>query len=142
MKSSNESSCLGCASRREFLDRLSGTLLAGTLFTEIGAAEASAGQSASERAYAIPAKDGVSIDKGAQVILLTPQGERLEDDSFLLLFNASVEGVVFVLPPRRFGRRWTLELSTYDPNAEASLFPPRGLVPVDARTIVVLRSVD
>ena len=79
---------------------------------------------------------------GREVRRLTPQGERLEDDSFLLLFNASVEGVVFVLPPRRFGRRWTLELSTYDPNAEASLFPPRGLVPVDARTIVVLRSVD
>jgi Rieske Fe-S protein len=70
MKSSNESSCLGCASRREFLDRLSGTLLVGTLFTEISAAEAAAGQSASERAYAIPAKDGVSIDKGAQVILV------------------------------------------------------------------------
>ena len=70
MKSSNESSCPGCASRREFMDRLSGTLLVGTLFTEIRAAEAAAGESGSERTYTIPTKDGVSIDKGAQVILV------------------------------------------------------------------------
>lgn len=70
MKFSDESSCLGCASRREFIDRLSGTLLIGTLFTEIRAAEAAAGQSGSERTYAIPPKDGVSIDKSAQVILV------------------------------------------------------------------------
>ena len=70
MKSSNKSACLGCASRREFIDRLSGTLLVGTLFTEIRAAEAAAGQSRSERAYAIPTQDGVSIDKSAQIILV------------------------------------------------------------------------
>ena len=70
MKSSNRSSCFGCGSRREFLDRLSGTLLVGTLFTEIRAAEAAPGQGASERTYAIPIKDGVSIDKSAQVILV------------------------------------------------------------------------
>ena len=66
MKNSDESSCLGCASRREFIERLSGTLLVGTLFTEICAA----GESGSERTYAIPTKDGVSIDKSAQVILV------------------------------------------------------------------------
>ena len=70
MKSSDESSCLGCASRREFIDRLSGTLLVGAVFTEIRASEASAGESGSERTYAIPTKDGVSIDKSAQVILV------------------------------------------------------------------------
>jgi Rieske Fe-S protein len=70
MNTSNESSCPGCSSRREFLDRLSGTLLVGTLLTEICAAKAAAGQNASERAYAIPAGDGVSIDKSAQVILV------------------------------------------------------------------------
>ncbi len=70
MKSLNKSSCLDCASRREFIDRLSGTLLVGTLLTEICAVEAAAGQSGSERTYSIPAKDGVSIDKSAQVILV------------------------------------------------------------------------
>jgi glycogen operon protein len=89
-------------------------------------------------------QDGLTLGvflNGHEVRRLTPQGERLEDDSFLLLFNANDEGVVFTLPPRRFGRRWTLELSTFDPDAEASLFPSRGLVPVDARSIVVLRGV-
>jgi Rieske Fe-S protein len=37
---------------------------------EIHAAAAAVGQSSSERAYTIPAKDGVSIDKSAQVILV------------------------------------------------------------------------
>jgi glycogen operon protein len=88
--------------------------------------------------------DGLTLGvflNGREVRRLTATGERLEDDSFLLLFNADAEGVVFVLPPRRFGRRWTLELSTFDPDAEASLFPSRGLVPVDSRSIVVLRGV-
>jgi isoamylase len=76
---------------------------------------------------------------GREVRRLTPTGERLEDDSFLLLFNASSEGVVFVLPPRRFGRRWLIELSTLDPDAAPSVFPARGLVPVDERSITVLR---
>jgi Rieske Fe-S protein len=70
MKFSNESSCLDCASRREFIERLSGAVFMGTLLTEVRAAEAAAGQSGSERSYAIPAKDGVSIDKSAQVILV------------------------------------------------------------------------
>jgi isoamylase len=78
---------------------------------------------------------------GKEVRRLTPTGQRREDDSFLLLFNAHQEAVVFVLPPRRFGRRWALELSTFEPDAEASVFPARGLVPVGERSIVVLRGV-
>ena len=38
--------------------------------TEIEPLAAAAGQAPAERTYAIPAKDGVSIDKGAQVILV------------------------------------------------------------------------
>jgi Rieske Fe-S protein len=38
--------------------------------TEVRAAEAAGGEGASERTYAIPTKDGVSIDKSAQVILV------------------------------------------------------------------------
>lgn len=79
MKASKTSTCNQCASRRTFLGSLSGALLAGTVLevsglpgpvTEIYAADAAPNQSASERAYAIPAKDGVSIDKSAQVILV------------------------------------------------------------------------
>jgi glycogen operon protein len=71
---------------------------------------------------------------------LTPNGEPVADDSFLLLFNAFWEPVVFTLPPPRFGRRWTLELTTADGEV-GEVFPARGLVPLDARSTVVLRRV-
>ncbi|HMH39412.1 MAG TPA: glycogen debranching protein GlgX, partial [Streptosporangiaceae bacterium] len=35
------------------------------------------------------------------------RGERVQDDSFLLLFNASEEDLRFVIPPRRYGPRWS-----------------------------------
>ena len=43
----------------------------------------------------------------------------IEDDSFLLLFNAHHEDRAFTLPRRRFGAQWALELSTADPTVEA-----------------------
>ena len=35
------------------------------------------------------------------------RGERVADDSFLLLFNASEEDLQFTVPSRRYGPRWT-----------------------------------
>ena len=52
-------------------------------------------------------------------------GNRVVDDSFLLLFNGSHDDVEFKLPPGRFGRRWTCELRTDDPE-------PGGAVQVSA----------
>jgi isoamylase len=69
----------------------------------------------------------------------TPQGDPIVDDSFLLLFNAYHEPVVFTLPPPRFGRRWKLELSTAEPAAAGDVAPARGLVPLDERSVVVMR---
>ena len=66
-------------------------------------------------------------------------GEPVRDDSFCLLFNAGPEPAAFTLPPRRFGRRWRLELSTAEPDAHGTPFPARGLVPVEGRSVVVLR---
>ena len=40
------------------------------------------------------------------------RGERVQDDSFLLLFNASDEDLQFVIPPRRYGTRWSKTLDT------------------------------
>jgi glycogen operon protein len=71
----------------------------------------------------------------------TPQGDRVVDDSFLLLFNAFHEPVVFTLPPPRFGRRWSVELSTADPAAVGDVVPGRGLVPLEHRSAVVLKRV-
>jgi isoamylase len=40
------------------------------------------------------------------------RGERVADDSFLLLFNASEEDLRFTVPPRRYGGRWSKVLDT------------------------------
>ena len=65
------------------------------------------------------------------------------DDTFLILFNASPDPIVFTLPAVSFGRRWTHELSTAEPEVEsgADVYPARGVVPVEGRSLVVLRRV-
>jgi isoamylase len=70
-----------------------------------------------------------------------PHGERVVDDSFLLLFNADHEDHTFTLPHRRFGQRWMLELSTTDPEAQpgSTEVRARGEVVVRSRSVVVLR---
>jgi len=40
------------------------------------------------------------------------RGERVHDDSFLLLFNASEEDLRFTVPPRGYGARWSKVLDT------------------------------
>ena len=52
---------------------------------------------------------------GREIPTPGPQGQDVEDDSFVLLFNAEPEDRVFTLPRRRFGAQWLLELSTADP---------------------------
>ena len=75
---------------------------------------------------------------------LTPQGERLEDQSFLLLFNGHHEAVTFTLPSRRWGQEWELELCTGDPEAERAAFArdAREDLEVVARSVTVLRRVS
>ena len=46
------------------------------------------------------------------------RGERVADDSFLLLFNASEQDLVFTIPPRRYGQRWAKALDTAMPMAD------------------------
>jgi isoamylase len=80
---------------------------------------------------------------GQEITAPGPRGERIEDDSFLVLFNAHGEERQFVLPRRRFGAQWALELSTADPEAEADsvTYPARTGVDVMAHSIVILRRV-
>jgi glycogen operon protein len=80
---------------------------------------------------------------GAEIPTLTDDGEPVEDDSFLVLFNAWREPVTFVLPPARFGRRWAHELCTADPLLEPNgkSFAARSPVPVEARALRVMRRV-
>jgi len=76
---------------------------------------------------------------GQEIPTRGAHGEPIGDHSFVLLFNADGEACEFVLPPRRFGLRWALELSTADPAAPAELLPARATVAVEARATVLLR---
>ena len=75
---------------------------------------------------------------GDAIRSVTPQAEVIRDDSLLLLFNAHYEAVDFVLPPRRFGTQWNLEVSTAEPDAAERVFTARESVHVDARSVLVL----
>jgi isoamylase len=70
-------------------------------------------------------------------------GERITDDSFLILFNAGNDPVDFRLPTRRFGAMWVVELTTAEPQRlpEGERVAPRSAVSVAGWSTVVLRRV-
>jgi isoamylase len=73
--------------------------------------------------------------------IVSPRGEAVVDDSFVVLLNAGAAPVAFRLPPRRFGLEWVLELSTFDPDAGAEQYPGRASYDVRERSLVLLRRV-
>ena len=78
---------------------------------------------------------------GDEIPERTQEGEEVSDETFVILFNAHAERVTFLLPPRRFGQRWKLELSTAAPQAEEGerSWPARGEIEVHARSTMLLR---
>jgi isoamylase len=68
-------------------------------------------------------------------------GERIVDDSFLLLINAHHERVVFTLPDQAYGRGWETVVDTADPLLAAGRRPvgPGEDIPVPERTMLVLQ---
>jgi isoamylase len=80
---------------------------------------------------------------GKEIDTPDPGGGRVLDDSFLILFNAHHEDRTFMLPRRRFGAQWTLELTTADPSAVPGSvnYGARTEVPVTSRSIVILKRV-
>ncbi len=76
---------------------------------------------------------------GDEIRARTPHGEKIADDSFLLLFNAHFEPVEFTLPTRRFGARWHVELATGD-SLEGAV-GARAPVPVQEHSLLLLRRV-
>ena len=78
---------------------------------------------------------------GDELDMTTPSGEELQDESFLVLFNAHHEPMTFRMPTRRFGARWKLELSTAEPELEegARSWTAREEVLVESRSILALR---
>jgi isoamylase len=73
-----------------------------------------------------------------------PRGERIIDDSFYLLFNASHEPCTFRLPTQEFGRRWVQILDTTEPFSEErqESMAENAEVTVEGRALQVLRLVE
>jgi isoamylase len=78
---------------------------------------------------------------GEEIAAPDEKGQRILDESFLLLFNAHHEDVTFTLPNRRFGEHWSLVLSTMDPDAEPNSLEVDALAElvVGGRSLVLLR---
>ncbi len=71
------------------------------------------------------------------------RGERITDDSFLLLFNAHHEPMAFTMPDASYGEAWTVVLDTAAPLLDESADEPRGVkaagtFDAEPRSIVVL----
>src|SRR4029450_3340795 len=77
---------------------------------------------------------------GSEIPTHSAQGAPVIDDTFLILFNAWEGAIVFTLPAVSFGRRWTHELSTAEPELEpgSEAYPARGVVPLERRSPLVL----
>jgi len=68
------------------------------------------------------------------------QGERVTDDSFLILLNGHHEAIDFHLPPKEFGETWTvvIDTSAFRDNEGQVELKATGAVRIDARSILVL----
>ncbi|MCO1655997.1 glycogen debranching protein GlgX [Pseudonocardia humida] len=73
-------------------------------------------------------------------------GQRVVDDSFLLLFNAHHQPVPFTLPAEGYGHAWEVVLDTADPLGARAVrrsrdAKPGGRLRIVARSLLVLRKV-
>src|ERR1700733_10655913 len=57
-----------------------------------------------------------------------PPGQRVRDDSFLLLFNASETDLKFAIPPARYGEEWVRVLDTALSAEPGAGYPGAGFV--------------
>ena len=72
------------------------------------------------------------------------RGERVRDDSFLLLLNAHHEPLPFTLPPSSWGGSWTVVLDTALPLVEEGdvFVKAGGELTIEGRSLVVVRRVS
>jgi glycogen operon protein len=71
------------------------------------------------------------------------RGERVTDDSFIMIFNAHDGSIDFTLPPPEYGAKWEVVLDTATPQlAEPALAAAKSTLTVEARSLAVLRRVN
>lgn len=111
---------LTCASRRVFLSRISGAVLAAMAGVDAASADAfydvtavsAIDRAPSQATYPLPAADGVTIDKKAQVILVRFQGK-------VIAFNLSC-------PHENAAVRWKPAVGRFECTKHDSKYAPDG----------------
>ncbi len=69
-----------------------------------------------------------------------PRGQKVVDDSFLLLFNAADAEIDFTLPAAEYGERWEIAVDTTSPvDVERPTLKAETVVKVEARSALVLQ---
>jgi isoamylase len=77
---------------------------------------------------------------GRSVATPGPRGERVVDDTFLLLFNAHYETLPWEIPDQQWASQWNVEIDTANPGRPADVVKAGEAVDVDARSLVLLRA--
>jgi len=70
-----------------------------------------------------------------------PRGERIRDDSFLVMFNASEIDLPFTIPPAGYGERWAREFDTAWPASRDGV-PGDADIKAGDRLMVTSRSIQ
>lgn len=112
--------CVGCASRRVFLSRVSGAVLAAMAGVDVSAADGSyevtevsaSSIGPSTVTMPLPAGDGVTIERKAQIILVRFQGK-------VIAFNLSC-------PHENAAVRWKPAVSRFECTKHDSKYAPDG----------------
>ena len=78
---------------------------------------------------------------GEEIPYRTRRGEPIRDDSFLLIVNAHHADETFRLPVRRFGALWEVDVHTSDEHEREARFEAQAEVPVQSRSMLLLRRV-
>lgn len=67
-------------------------------------------------------------------------GSPMKDNSFLLIFNAHYEPIVFKLPDERYGSTWTLVADTYNPHGPELTYEAGFVITAQPRSFLLLMS--
>lgn len=72
------------------------------------------------------------------------QGQRISDDTFLLLFNADAHPVEFTLPGDRSDIRWVIVLTTEDPRIQEGTRTelPGNRISLEGRSVALFKRLE
>jgi len=86
------------------------------------------------------AKSLMIFFNGDLILYPDARGERIVDDSFLILFNASNQEIIFTLPDKKWGQQWKVVIDTATEGfvKQTIIYPAKGQVRVESYSITLL----